>query len=131
MVTIAEILLEKGEAHGLPKGREQGLAEGRAEGFADGKAEGRATGKVQGKAEALIHLLQRRFGPLSGEIHKRIAAAGEVQVEAWFDAAIDAPDPAAIFAPEASVMGKTLMYTRVRDNCADTVRWIPASGKDR
>ena len=71
--TIAETLLEQGEARGLAKGR------------------------VEGKAEILTRLLERRFGPLSGDIRNRISTANLTQLDSWLDAVIDAPELAAVF----------------------------------
>ena len=79
--TIAETLLAKGEA----KGEARGLMAGKVE------------GKVEGKAETLMRLMERRFGPVPSKHRLRIAAAKIDQIEEWFDAAIDAPDPDAIF----------------------------------
>ena len=72
--TIADTLLEQGEARGLVKG----LAEG--------------------KAETLTRLLERRFGYLPRQDRARIAAAEISQIEAWLDAVLDAPDLNTIFA---------------------------------
>lgn len=80
--TIAETLIEQG----IEQGEARGLLKGRAE----------------GKAETLIRLLERRFGPLPGDIRNRIAASSVGQVETWCDAVIDAPDLATIFAPDRS-----------------------------
>ena len=81
MGTIAETLLEQGQARGLVKGRVEGRVEGRAE----------------GKVETLTRLLECRFGPVPGDIRNRIAHAGLAEIDTWFDAAIDAPDLAAVF----------------------------------
>ena len=74
--TIAETLLERGEMRGLVRG------------------------KAEGKAEALGRLLERRFGPLPKVLPDRIAAADLGRIEAWFDAAVDAPDLASVFGPD-------------------------------
>jgi len=50
-----------------------------------------AEGKAEGKAEALLRVLERRFGPLSAEARNRVTAADVVQVEVWLDRAVDAP----------------------------------------
>ena len=71
--TIAETLLAKGEARGL------------------------VAGEAKGKAETLMRLMERRFGPVPLKHRQRIAAAKIDQIEDWFDAAIDAPDPDSIF----------------------------------
>ena len=83
--TIAETLLAKGEA------------KGEARGLVAGEAIGMVAGKVKGKAETLMRLMERRFGPVPRKHRQRIAAAKIDQIEEWFDAAIDAPDPDAIF----------------------------------
>ncbi len=51
----------------------------------------------EGKADALVHLLERRFGPLSRDMRGRIDGAGRTEVDAWFDTAIDAPDLNSVF----------------------------------
>jgi hypothetical protein len=60
-------------------------------------------GKLEGEARALQRLLSRRFGAIPMAIVERIAAADLEQVEAWFeawfDAAITAPDIASVFTP--------------------------------
>ena len=91
--TIAETLLAKGEA----KGEARGLVAGEARGLVAGEAIGMVAGKVKGKAETLMRLMERRFGPVPRKHRQRIAAAKIDQIEEWFDAAIDAPDPDAIF----------------------------------
>ncbi len=81
--TIAETLFEQGEARGLLKGK--------------------AEGKAETTAGILTRLLEKRFGPLPGDIRARIAASGVEQAETWLDAVInDAPDLATIFAPGRS-----------------------------
>ena len=95
--TIAETLLAKGEARGLVAGEARGLVAGEARGLVAGEAIGMVAGKVKGKAETLMRLMERRFGPVPRKHRQRIAAAKIDQIEEWFDAAIDAPDPDAIF----------------------------------
>ncbi len=82
--TIAETLLEQGEARGLAKGEARGLAKGKAE----------------GKAETLRRQLERRFGPLPRDIEARVADAGPERIEDWLDAVLDAPDLATVFAQD-------------------------------
>jgi len=83
--SIAEGLLEQGKAEGLAMGEARGLAMGEARGLATGKA------------ETLVRQLERRFGPLDADRRGRVAAAGLAEINAWFDAAIDAPDLASVF----------------------------------
>ncbi len=86
MGTIAETLLKQGEALGIKKGEALGIKKGEA----------------LGKAGTLTRLLERRFGPLPRDVRARIGSAGLPQIEAWFDAAINAPDLSAVFAGQAS-----------------------------
>lgn len=46
--------------------------------------------RLEGKAETCLP--ERRFGPWSGDLRKRITSADIVQFDTWFDAVIDAPD---------------------------------------
>jgi len=85
MDTIAETWIKQGHQEGLLAGRQEGRREGKAEGI------------VEGEAKSLTRLLERRFGPLPGSVHERIAVAGPWQVEAWLDAVLDAPDLEAVF----------------------------------
>ena len=93
----AEALAE-GRAAGEAEGRAQGKAEGMAEGRAEGRAEGKAEGKAQGKAEALVCLLDEKFGKVSPSLLKRILGADLATLECWFKRAIVAPDLASVFA---------------------------------
>ena len=68
------------------------FAKGKAEGEADGVTKGEAKGKIEGEALVLQRVLQRRFGPLSPAVQRRIAAASEAQIEVWVDAILDAPN---------------------------------------
>ncbi len=108
--TIAEALMERGEARGLKRGLEQGLEQGearglergearglergKAEGLERGKAEGLERGKAEGlergKAEGLTRLLERRFGPLPATARDRLAAAGPGELDSWLDRVLDA-----------------------------------------
>jgi hypothetical protein len=72
-------------------------AEWKAEGKREGVIEGRRVGVLEGRREALLQILERRFGPLSEETRLRIAAASAGQIDAWFDRAIDAPALGAVF----------------------------------
>jgi hypothetical protein len=55
-----------------------------------GQIQGEARGEARGKAESLKRLLARRFGPLPAQTNAKIMAAGLLQLDLWFDAAIDA-----------------------------------------
>ncbi len=86
MGTSAQVWLKQGEERGRAAGMTAGLEKGRVEGL------------EKGRAEALARLLDRRFGPLPRDVRARIDAAGTAEIETWFDAAIDAPDLASVFA---------------------------------
>jgi len=54
-------------------------------------------GRMEGQQKALLRLLEHRFGDLSPDVHDRIAAADYDTLQHWFDRAIDAADPQAVF----------------------------------
>ena len=60
----------------------------------DGKAEGR----TEGKAETLLRQLKLRFGAVPDGVKARVRAAVVVDLDAWLDAILDAPDIEAVFA---------------------------------
>ena len=70
----------------------------RAEGLAEGRAAGEAVGRAQGKAEALVCLLDERFGKVGPSLLERILGADLATLECWFKRAIVAPDLASVFA---------------------------------
>ncbi len=45
-------------------------------------------GKAEGKADALMRLLQHRFGPLPRTVHRQIVQASSAQLDTWFGAAL-------------------------------------------
>ncbi len=49
-------------------------------------------GRAEGKAEALVRLIEKRFGPLSDDVRDRIMSADAATIGQWLDRAIDAPD---------------------------------------
>ena len=57
--------------------------------LAKGRLEGEARGKLQGEATALVLVLERRFGPLPGELLKRVGEASFAQLETWLGRAVD------------------------------------------
>ncbi len=59
--------------------------------FQEGLDESEQRGEQRGKQEALLHLLQRKFGQLPSGIVERVEATVNIeQLETWFDQAIDA-----------------------------------------
>ena len=63
----------------------------------EGEARGRAEGKAQGKAETLLRLLQRRFGPVPERVRARVAVGSAAEIDAWFDALLDAQSLTEVF----------------------------------
>jgi len=86
---IMEALRAEGEA--------RGIAMGRAEGEARGIEMGRAEGMAEGRRRDLTRLLERRFGPLPGNVTRRIADADTDRLDRWFDRVLDADGLAAVF----------------------------------
>ena len=74
--------LQKGMEEGLEKGLEQGLEKGRA----------------QGTASVLLRLLNRRFGPLSADVTRRLAQSTPEQLEIWAARVRDAGSIDEVFA---------------------------------
>ena len=48
-------------------------------------------GRMEGEAAILLRLLTRRFGPLTSEVHARLAAATTDELELWADRVLNAP----------------------------------------
>jgi len=93
--------IEMGEARGIEMGEARGIEMGEARGIEMGRVEGRAEGMAEGMAEGrrrdLTRLLERRFGPLPGNVTRRIAAADNDRLDRWFERALDADGLAAVF----------------------------------
>ncbi len=97
MSTVAEAWVREAKAEGRAEGEAKGKAKGKAEGKAKGKAEGKAKGKAEGKAETLLRLLQRRFGPVPESARARVAVGSAAEIDAWFDALLDAHSLTEVF----------------------------------
>ena len=78
--------LQKGMAEGLEKGMEKGLEKGREE------------GRAQGSASILLRQLNRRFGPLSADVTRRLAQSTPEQLEIWAERVLDARTIDEVFA---------------------------------
>jgi len=85
MGTLAEAWIEQGMEKGIEKGKREGLLQGRQEGLR------------KEKTNALTRLLERRFGILPEAVGERVGAASLEQLDAWFDAAIDAGSLGEVF----------------------------------
>ena len=59
--------------------------------------EGKAQGRAEGKAETLLRLLQRRFGPVAESARARVADGSAAEIDAWFDALLDAQSLTEVF----------------------------------
>jgi len=66
-------------------------------GIEKGMETGLAKGQIKGLADALMRLLERRFGSVPAPIGERVFAADEAALRSWFDLAIDAPSLEAVF----------------------------------
>jgi flagellar biosynthesis/type III secretory pathway protein FliH len=69
---VVETARIEGEAKGKAEGLAEGEARGKAEGLAEGEARGEVRGKARGKAEALLTVLQARFGKVPQSIVKAV-----------------------------------------------------------
>jgi hypothetical protein len=75
------------------------FGEWKQEWLAEGEAKGTAKGKVDGTAEALLSLLEGRFGAVAPSWREQIRGAELVTLERWFKQAIHAPDVPSVFNP--------------------------------
>jgi hypothetical protein len=82
----------------MPKKEEQMVSIAAQEWLAEGKAEGEAKGKAAGAANALLKVLEKRFGAVADDYRQRILQAQVAEVEAWLDRALDEASVEAVFA---------------------------------
>ena len=87
MGTIAETLLEQGEARGLAKGEALGLSKGIA----------------TGKAETLIRLARKRFGDVPDARADMVLSADAATLDRWLDALVVAETLDEVFGPPNAV----------------------------
>jgi predicted transposase YdaD len=76
----------------------EGLARGMAEGKARGMAEGKARGMAEGKAEALLDLLEAKFGRTPAEFVDQVKTAASTQVDSWIRRVLTATSIDEVFA---------------------------------
>ena len=87
-------LVQQGVLQGIRQGVQQGIQQGEYAGILKGKQEG----QLEGQTQLLLRFLMRRFGVLPPAVVMQINAATDLaQIEAWFDAAIDAPHLGSVF----------------------------------
>jgi hypothetical protein len=53
--------------------------------------------RADGRREALLRLLERRFGDLPVGLRARVEAGGIGEIDVWFDRAIDASSLGGVF----------------------------------
>ena len=68
-----------------------------ARGRAIGTIIGEAKGRTEGKVDALLRVLEKRFGAVPPRLRERIAAADVASLDAWFDRALDVSDFSSVF----------------------------------
>ena len=91
-------LVQQGVLQGIQQGIQQGEYTGILKGKLEGLQQGERKGKLEGQTQLLLRFLMRRFGVLPPAVAMQINAAKNLeQIEAWFDAAIDAPNLNAVF----------------------------------
>ena len=54
------------------------------------RTEGIAMGRAEGRAETVLRLLQKRFGPLSDEVERRVRNSTRADLDCWTDRVLDA-----------------------------------------
>ena len=85
---------EKAWSQGIQQGIQQGMQQGEYAGIQKGEHKG----ELKGQTHLLLRFLMRRFGVLPPAVVTQIHAATHLeQIEAWFDAAIDAPNLNTVF----------------------------------
>jgi hypothetical protein len=77
MQTFIDRYIEQGRQQGI----EQGIARGRQEGWQEGRQEGRQ----EGEAAILLRQIDRKFGPPSELVRKRISSADPETLLRWSD----------------------------------------------
>jgi len=87
--------LAEGRAAGWQEGRVTGWQEGRVTGW----QEGSAAGRVQGRSEALLRVLEHRFGSLPADRIARVKGASAEELDAWIDRALEATSLDGVFDP--------------------------------
>jgi hypothetical protein len=68
-----------------------------AKGRAIGRTQGRTEGRIEGKADALLRVLEKRFGAVPPRLRDRIATADVTSLDVWFDRALDVSDLNSVF----------------------------------
>lgn len=93
-----QLIVNKGLEEGRQLGMEQGLQEGRPQGLQQGLEQGLEQGRQEEAARLLLHLLERRCGPLSETQCASIRALDLQRLEQLADAVLDFQGPADLIA---------------------------------
>jgi predicted transposase YdaD len=88
VTTLAERLFAEGKAEGLQEGQALGLQKGEA------------LGLRKAKAEALMQILELRFGPVPAAVRHRVEDADSDVIDAWLRRAIEAASLEQVTDPE-------------------------------
>lgn len=75
--------------------------EWRAEGLAQGRAQGMAQGQAEQKRDAVLRVVEMRFGAVPASLRERIKAADPGTIDAWYERVFTASTLPAIFDPNA------------------------------
>lgn len=70
--------------------REEERQQGRQQGLKEGLKEGREEGVRKGMAKVLLHVLERKFGPVDPRTRARIRRAGSDRLLEWLDRVLTA-----------------------------------------
>ena len=92
-----KFVLDNSHMESWAKGRAEGVAagyeSGRAEGQWDGMIQGRLEGLTEGYANALVFILERRFGSLPDNTIDRICEASVDELCTWLEVVCDVRTP--------------------------------------
>lgn len=91
--------MAEGRVAGWQEGRVTGWQEGRVTGWQEGSAEGRVQGRVQGRVEALLRVLEHRFGPLPADRAAQVTGSNADELDTWLDRALEATSLDGVFDP--------------------------------
>ncbi len=88
-MTLAELLIEEGEARGIAKGEAQGIAKGEARGEARGIAKGEARGEARGIAKTVVKLLTKKFEFVPEEMKEKIFQLDTLTLETIIEGVLE------------------------------------------
>ena len=80
-----------------PKAAEAEMATMLEQMMSEREARGVAIGEASGRAKMLLRRLRQCFGSVPAEVEAQVRAASVAELDAWFDACVDAPDLESVF----------------------------------